>query len=350
MSHMKTRFALIGFGAWGRFHAQAIAENPAAELAVIATPSPASQQAAREQFPAADVVGDWRAAIARDDLEVVDVVVPSFLHHEIGRAALIAGKHLLLEKPMTLTIADCDDLIATAVRHDRLLAVGHELRLSSLWGEVKRLIDAGTIGEPQYALIELSRHPYRQGAGGWRYDIHRVGNWVLEEPIHFFDLARWYLQAAGEPVRVFATANSRQPGHPELQDNFSAIVHFSRGGYAVVSQTLSAFEHHQSAKISGTHGALWAGWSGAQDRTRHPTFFLKVFDGERLTDCTPTRITGEVFELADQIAALIAAVRTGHPLPARGDDGRWSVALCLAAQRSVDVGQPVELNEVLAAR
>ena len=51
----------------------------------------------------------------------------------------------------------------------------------------RMLIEDDYLGQPQYALVELSRNPYRPGADGWRYDISRVGNWILEEPIHFFD-------------------------------------------------------------------------------------------------------------------------------------------------------------------
>jgi myo-inositol 2-dehydrogenase / D-chiro-inositol 1-dehydrogenase len=183
--------------------------------------------------------------------------------------------------------------------------------------------------------------PYRLGADGWRYDINRVGNWVLEEPIHFFDLARWYFQSLGEPRSVYATANSRQVDHPELQDNFSAIVHFPRGAYAVVSQTLSAFEHHQTVKLTGTKGALWAAWSGAMDRTLHPTFSLRAFDGERVEVVPIEKITGEVFELEDQMAMMVEAIRDGRPLACTAEDGRWSVAMCLAAQRSVESGEAV---------
>src|SRR2546428_13914732 len=100
------------------------------------------------------------------------------------------------------------------------------------------MIGAGAGGEPLYAFIELWRKPYRLGAEGWRYDIHRVGNWILEEPIHFFDLARWYFQRHGNPVSVFASANAARAHHPELQDNFSALVNFTGGRYAVNSQTL----------------------------------------------------------------------------------------------------------------
>src|ERR1039457_6694004 len=227
------RFGLIGYGAWGRHHARAIAESGESELIAIAARSPANQSAAREKHPAAQIFSDYHELLARPNIDVADVVLPTDLHFEVGSAVLRAGKHLLLEKPMSANLAHCDELIKLAKEHHRLLAIGHEFRLSSLWGKVKVMIDAGAIGEPQYALIELWRNPYRQGAGGWRYDITRVGNWILEEPIHFFDLARWYFSSLGNPQSVYARANARRPEHPELQDKFSAIVNFSRGAYAV---------------------------------------------------------------------------------------------------------------------
>src|SRR3954471_2120070 len=150
-------FGLIGFGAWGRFHADAIVKTAGAELKSIAARSDTSRRAAEEAFPQAKAYSDYRELLARDDIDVVDIVVPSHLHHEIASAALRAGKHLLLEKPMALTLDQCDDLIRIAREKKRILAVGHELRLSSLWGKVKEMIDAGFVGDPLYALVELSR-------------------------------------------------------------------------------------------------------------------------------------------------------------------------------------------------
>jgi myo-inositol 2-dehydrogenase / D-chiro-inositol 1-dehydrogenase len=245
---------------------------------------------------------------------------------------------------MTLSVADCDALIALAKARGKLLAVGHELRLSSLWGKAKELIDAGAVGEPLYALIELWRRPYRLGSDGWRYDIRRVGNWVLEEPIHFFDLARWYFSAFGDPTSVYAAANGRQPGHPELHDNFSAVLKFPQGRYAVISQTLAAWEHHQTVKVTGTTGALWARWSGALDRTFQPTFSLQVQEGERVVDVPITKLNGEVYELVDQVEAVARAVRGQAPLHCQGTDGRWSVAMCLAAERSIELNAPVSFT------
>lgn len=347
MSEKAVRFGLVGFGAWGRHHAGAISVTEGADLVAIAARSESSVEAARQAFPKADVVSDYRELVSRPDLDIVDVVVPSHLHYDVATAVLNAGKHLLLEKPMGISLDQCDSMIRAAKDNKRMFAVGHELRLSSMWGKAKQMIDEGFIGKPMYALVELSRNPYRLGADGWRYDISRVGSWILEEPIHFFDLARWYLQGAGEPERIYAAANSRQPDHPELQDNFSAIMHFSGGAYAVVSQTLAAFEHHQTIKVTGTKGALWASWSGAMDRTRHPTFSLRAFDGQQVTTIEIEKPTGELFELEDQIARMVDAFRNDVPLHCTAEDGRWSVAMCLAAEASVKSGQVVQMSEYL---
>jgi myo-inositol 2-dehydrogenase/D-chiro-inositol 1-dehydrogenase len=335
------RCGLIGYGAWGSHHARVIASNPRARLAAIAARSEASCSRARQEHPACHVFADYRQLLQKEDLDAVAVVLPSHLHFEAAQSVLESGRHLLLEKPMCLTIGHCEELTALARQRKRVLAIGHEMRLSTLWGKVKQLIAAGALGDPLYALIELWRRPYRPGADGWRYDIDRVGNWILEEPIHFFDLARWYFQGAAEPVSVFARANAKRADHPELQDHFSSLVTFSGGRYAVISQCLGGWEHCQVVKISGTEGALWASWSGTMDRTFEPTFSLRIQRGDALEEMPILRPAGEVFELEDQFARFIEAIETGVPPAATGEDGCWSVRMCLKAQESVQCGMPV---------
>lgn len=337
---------LIGYGAWGSHHAQAIAKTRGARLVAIAAKSDATRAAAQAAFPTARIFSDYHQLLAEGGVEAVDVVLPSYLHFEVGSAVLSAGKHLLMEKPLALSLEHCRRLNELAKEQKRLLAVGHELRVSSLWGKAKQFIDEGFIGRPLYVLVELSRRPYRLGHEGWRYDIQRVGNWILEEPIHFLDLARWYLSSTGNPVSIYARANSKQADHPELQDNFSAIVNFSGGAYAVVTQTLAAFEHHQTAKITGTSGALWASWSGALDRTLHPTFSLRAFDGKEIRELKFDKPTGEVFELEDEMDMFVAAIRGSGPVAASGVDGQWSVGMCLAAQESIQRQAPVSLEHI----
>lgn len=339
----KVRFGLIGFGLFGAHHARAIARGSQTELVAIAVPSADRQAAAREEFPGTVVVGDYRDLLRLDSVEVVSVVAPNRLHGEIAEAALSADKHVLLEKPMGLSVESCDRLLAVAEERRRVLAIGHELRLSSLWGGVKQLIEQGVIGEPRHVLVELSRFPYRQGSAGWRYDLDQVGSWILEEPIHFFDLATWYLAGVGAPRGVYARGNSRQPEHPELTDNLTALVDFDGGAIATVTQTLSAFGHHQTAKVAGTAGTIWAWWSAADARSDRPTFGLKYGLGADVREVHFDKPTGELLELAEEIAAVARCVRHGGVPPCTGRDGRLSTALCLAAQRSLETGQRVEL-------
>ncbi|TDU81456.1 myo-inositol 2-dehydrogenase/D-chiro-inositol 1-dehydrogenase [Prosthecobacter fusiformis] len=341
------RFALAGFGAWGKLHAQSIAGNVDAHLVAIAAPSDASRAEAEALYPGVQIFADAAEMIAQAEFDILDIVTPSHTHREMAVAAMTRGKHVLLEKPMAITLEDCKAIVAAAKEHGVQLAVGHELRLSSQWGEIKKIIDSGRIGEPQYVLVELLRKPYRLGASGWRYDPHRVGSWVLEEPIHFFDLARWYLEGSGDPVELYAYGNSRDAERPGLFDNFSAMFKYANGSYAVVSQTLAAFEHHQTVKVSGTKGALWAGWSGALDRTLEPSYFLKVFDGENLEEVKLEKHSGEVFELREEIAQCVEMVRTGKPPVASGMDGLWSAGLCLVAEESIRQGKPLPVGEML---
>jgi myo-inositol 2-dehydrogenase / D-chiro-inositol 1-dehydrogenase len=336
-------FGLVGYGAWGSHHARVIAACSGARLAAIVDCDESRRSDALATHPQTAILADFRDLLDRPDIDVVSVALPSHLHRNVGCAALDAGKHVLMEKPMALHVADCQDLLTRARSRGLHLGVAHQFRFSALWGKVKELIDAGAIGDPHYALIELWRNPYRTGADGWRYDLHRVGDWVLEEPIHFFDLARWYFAAWGEPESVYGRANSIDPRRADLQDNFSAILNFPGGRYAVISQTLAAFEHHQVAKLTGSHGALWAAWSGAMDRTFHPTFFLKHFDGQNIHDVPIAGKPGEVYELADVVDDLVAAIRTNSPPRVTGEDGLKAVAMCLKAQESVAKQGPVTL-------
>lgn len=350
MSVRTINFGLVGFGAWGKLHARSIATTEGARLSAIIALTKETRKEAKALYPDVVVLSDYRDLMEDPELDIIDVVTPSHTHVEIATAALAAGKHVFLEKPMALTVEDCRGIMAMAMVKKKMLAIGHELRLSSQWGKVKRIIESGKIGTPQYVLVELSRKPYRQGANGWRYDLDRVGSWSLEEPIHFFDLARWYLSEHGDPSTIYATANSHDVLRSKLNDNFSAIMRYDSGAYAVVTQTLASFEHHQTVKVAGTKGAISASWSGAFDRTLDPKFSLTVFDGEKLEEVKIKNPSGEVYELNQEIAMCVRCVRDGTAPVASGEDGLWSVSLCLAAEVSARSGAVVSVAEFMAGK
>ena len=107
MSSGSVNFALVGFGAWGRFHAQSIAGTPGAKLSAIVAPSESSRTEAKKLHPDAKIFSDHRAMLAEVKPEAVDIVTPSHTHREVCTDALNAGAHVLLEKPMALSVADC---------------------------------------------------------------------------------------------------------------------------------------------------------------------------------------------------------------------------------------------------
>jgi myo-inositol 2-dehydrogenase/D-chiro-inositol 1-dehydrogenase len=334
---------LIGYGAWGKHHAAAIRDAPGLTLAGVACGGETSAAAAQRDLPGVPVHRDYRALLRDPSIEAVDIVTPNHLHAEMGVAALEAGKDVLLEKPMAVTVAECDQLIAAAERSGRVLSIGHELRLSTQWAAVKAMLDAGEIGEPLYALVSLFRYPYRPGAGGWRYAADRVGSWILEEPVHFFDFLMWYFEPLGDPTSVLAVGNSkgREPG---LSDNFSTILRFPRGVYAMITQTLAGFEHHHVVELVGTEGAIRTWWSATTARTLEPSHELKI-QRRGATACETLKIapSGELFELAEEIRQTAAAFRARRPIVS-GVEGRKRIVVCVEAERSLREGRELSLS------
>lgn len=337
---MTLRFGLIGYGLFGRHHAHAIAQAPGATLAAIACRTPETAEAARKDYPDAAVELDYRALLARRDIDAVDIVVPNDLHEEIGVAALEAAKDVLLEKPLAPTLAACDRLIETARRTGHVLSVGHELRLSEQWGAIKRLIDAGDLGDLRCVMFNLFRFPYRPGSGGWRQDSRRIGSWIMEELVHHFDLVLWYFTRWGDPVAVSAIGFARG-GDPALTEVLTATLRFPGGRYAVVTLTLAGFEYHLGCEVVGVEGALRAWWSGGLDRTREADFGLMVRRrGASAPVAVPLRVSGELFELEEQLRRTVEAFRERRPL-VPGAEARKAVAVCLAVEAALREGREI---------
>jgi myo-inositol 2-dehydrogenase/D-chiro-inositol 1-dehydrogenase len=343
MTPAPLRFGLVGYGLWGRHHARAITRAPGAALAAIACRTAETAEAARRDFPGVPVHRDYRALLEQGNLDVVDVVVPNDLHAEIGVAALEHGKDLLLEKPLAPTLAACDRLIEAARRTGRVLSVGHELRLSSQWGGIKALIDAGDVGDLQRAVMTLFRFPYRPGAGGWRHDGRRIGSWIMEELVHHFDLLLWYFAGSGDPVSIVATGSGRR-GDAAMVEHFACLLRFAGGRHGVVTFTLGAFEYHLVVEVAGTGGAARGWWSGTLDRTRQAAYELKVQRrGAAAPEILPLAPSGELAELEEQLRLAVAAFRERRPLVPAGE-ARKAVAVCLAAEASLREGREVGLD------
>ncbi|MGC9530028.1 MAG: Gfo/Idh/MocA family protein [Candidatus Bipolaricaulaceae bacterium] len=338
------RFGLLGFGDWAAWHARAIAELPETELSAVAERDPRRRGAAAREF-GVRTYADWEELLAEEEgVEVVDVVLPNYLHGQAATAALGAGKNVLVEKPLGLSVEECDQVLAALRRarsrgREPVLAVGFELRLSPVWGQVKRLVAVGEVGRLRATHLEVFRAAPQTGAGGWRLRPELVGSWLLDAPIHYFDLMRWYMADLGEPTRLHAAAAGG--GERALVENFAATVEF-RQGYAQLAYSVAGFGYAISARVMGDRGAIEARWERTPAGKGRGQVAVGAGDSWR-----EVPIEGEVDETLDvraEVRQVARAVRLGEPVAADGVAGRQAVCMCLAAERAMDRGLPVELT------
>jgi myo-inositol 2-dehydrogenase / D-chiro-inositol 1-dehydrogenase len=293
---------------------------------------------------------DFRDVIGMSDIDIVDVVTPNHMHAEVAVAALRAGKDVLLEKPMAISVSECDALLAAERATGRLVSVGHELRQSAQWGRIKKLIDDDAIGAPLFLNFSLFRNFYRSGAAGWRYDPARVGSWMLEEAVHYFDLTLWYFARHGDPVSVRAYGNARPGRHAGMHDNVTVVVRYASGAYATLNHCVAGFEHHVVLEIAGVDGAIRTHWSGAMDRDDHAGYDLRVqprgFAFERgVRECERLAIerSGEVFELTEQIRLTADGFKQRRALVS-ASEARKRVLLCIAAEQALREDREIGLS------
>ena len=321
-------------------HAQALAAIAGAELSAVFCHGDASAQAAQAALPGVRLFRSYGAMLAAAGFDAVTIAVPNDLHAAFAVAALRASFDVILEKPLGITLAECDAVLATAAATGRHVAVNHELRVSHQWGQVREIIAAGEIGRVTHQHFSLFRHPFRPGSRGWRHDKRRVGSWVLEELVHFIDLVLWNARENGPPARLLAQASSPSG----LADTVSVLLTWPDGSTALVTQCLAGFQHHTLLEVAGSAGAIRTWWAGASDRTASPDFALAIRRrGEASVEAIKVPRSGEIFELEESVRRALAGFRTGDltmPLA----DARASVALCLAIEQSIVDGGPAELE------
>jgi myo-inositol 2-dehydrogenase/D-chiro-inositol 1-dehydrogenase len=338
-------FGLVGAGRWAEVHRDAL-QSVGAQLNVVLVSSQESAERVRRDWGVAATT-DWDEFLAAGDkgaFEAAIIASPNYLHAEHAVRCLQAGRHVLVEKPMALDVAGCDAIIAAARQAGRVVAIGLEMRLFKLFERVRALIDEGAIGTPLHLRLDLWRRPYRAGAGGWKADPAKVGSSILEEPIHYLDLARWYLTPShGEPSALQAWATSRPDASSQWQ-NLDVGLRFGEAR-ALVTRSIAAWGHKVSLQLVGDAGALSATWAGSMDLDLEPRQQLTLLRGR---GTAPEEVhvpqSGHAFDLPRQTAAFIAALRSGSRPAATAADGRAAVALCLAVERSLRQGGAVLLG------
>ncbi|QDT17160.1 Gfo/Idh/MocA family protein [Alienimonas californiensis] len=359
------RTALVGCGKIGRTHALALTRLPESQFVGCC-----DADAARSAAFAAEFGGTAHASV--DDLlrsarpEALLIATPHPLHAAPAVAALEAGVHVLVEKPLAATVEDCDAMLDAADRGGATLGVVSQRRYYEPVVRMRRAIDAGKIGRPVLGLFLMYswRDPAYYRSDPWRgrwatKDGAGEGGGVLvNQSPHQLDLLQWFL---GEPEEV--TGYWANLNHPtvEVEDSAVAALRFRGGGLGSILTSLSQDPGiYTKVHVHGSNGAsvgvqtdtgasFVAGVSGIADPPLNDVWTIAGEQGEleafRRQDAAAfAAVDGTTHYHELNIADFLRAVRDGAQPPVTGAEGRTVVAMFQAIYESNRTGRSVRLH------
>jgi UDP-N-acetylglucosamine 3-dehydrogenase len=326
------RAGVAGLGMMGRNHVRVWPTVPGVELVAVADPEPAALEHVTRE---ASLRGyrDPAAMLAEESLDVVSVVAPTSLHLPIVLAALQAGTHVLVEKPIAATRDEAERMIAAARDAGRMLSVGHIERFNPAIRELRARLSAGELGRVfQVNATRLGPFPAR---------IRDVGV-VVDLAPHDLDIMRFLL--GSDPVRVYAETEQRI--HTEHEDMFVGVLKFANGAVGVLDINWLTPTKKRTVSVTGERGMYVVDYL-SQDLVLYPNpVDASVAEGRAVA-----REVARREPLLVELEAFAAAVRAGGPPPV--DPREAMVALLLAralvdaANRNVVISG-AELEAVLA--
>lgn len=333
---MKTiKCGVIGLGWFGEKHCEVLHDLPQAELHSVCTRRPDRLAEVAGRFGVAKSCTDYREVLANPDVDVVSVVTMWDQHVEPAVAALEAGKHVFLEKPMASTLEDCDRILAAAEKAPGKFMVGHICRFNPRYASAGAEIAAGNIGEI-VSIYSRRNLPMWVTAGV----LDKIGP-IIGDAVHDTDLMLWY---TGSPIRTAyaQTHRVRELKHPDIG---WTMYRFESGAIGVCETVWclpdsSPFQIDERMEIVGTTGSI-------QIHDTSPNLQIVTDDAVRFPDTTywPEIHGQRAGSLRDEWAYFLRCVaedREPDVLPP--SDSRAAVAACLAAEESARSGVVVELT------
>ncbi len=340
-THSKLRFAIVGAGAVAGHHLRALAEIPDAEVHTIFRRNAEKARQMAEEYGAAWTTR-YEDILADPQIDAVDIALPSGLHAEFGIRAAQAGKHVLVEKPIDVTLPKADALIQACEKNGVTLGVISQNRFTDDMLKLYDFLKSRKLGRLLQgdAYVKWYRPQSYYDSGVWR------GTWALDgggafmnQAIHFVDLL---LSVMGPAKEV--TAKTRTAAHQiEVEDQGIALLEFQSGALGSI-QASTAFYPGLPARleIHGTEGtAIFEGTELALFHVKNAPPFQK----EKVkTGGAAEPMAIPVTPFVRQFRDFIAAVREKRRPLVSGEEARRALALVLAIYESSRTGQSVELG------
>jgi UDP-N-acetyl-2-amino-2-deoxyglucuronate dehydrogenase len=337
-------FGIVGAGVIAQTHAQAIAALPNAHLTAVTDVRPAAARAFADAH-GCPAEPDLAALLARDDVEVVAVCVPSGLHAEVGVHAAAAGKHLVVEKPIDVTLAAADKLITAAQSAGVALTVISQHRFDPGLIELRRLLDEGTLGD--LVLGQASTKWYRTqeyyDSADWRGTNALDGGALLNQGVHYVDLLRWCMGPVTEVTAMSATSSHRM----EAEDTALALLRFTSGALGTIVASTAVYPGFaQQLELTGTNGTVIIEDGDIARLDLRTGGYGR--GGDRRQSAEPTAaadpaLTGAATHAA-QIAELLTAIEQGRPPEVTAQSARDTLEIVTAVYESARTGRPVLLT------
>jgi predicted dehydrogenase len=344
-------FAIVGCGMIARFHARALAEVPGARLAALVSRRAAgAKKMAGELGLDCDVYEDLGQALARPDVHVVIITTPSGAHMEPAVAAAAAGKHVVVEKPLEITLERCDRIIEACDRHHVQLCTIFPSRFADANIALHHAVGAGKFG--RITLGETTCKWWRPQSyydeGGWKgTQALDGGGALMNQAIHNVDLLLWMMGPARQVCGFAATLAHERI---EVEDTAVACLRFASGALGVIEATTSV--HPGLPKTIAVHGDRGTAvieqedvlrWDFApetdEDRALKRHFAQK--SGASGGSSNPAAISHTYH--ARQLADFVQALESGRKPLVDGREGRRAVEVILAIYQSAMTGRVVEL-------
>ena len=356
------RYAIIGSGMMGLEHIRNLVEMPDVRIVGVCDPHTASLEKARRALNRMEGVryfADHLEMLSQSQADVVVIATPNHTHFHIAKDILNSGKHVLIEKPLCITVSECQELQqieAETSAEERVIWVGLEYRYMAPTARLQQEIEKGTIGNVRMISMREHRYPFLEKVDDWNRFNANTGGTLVEKCCHFFDLM--CVLAKSTPVSVMASG-SQDVNHlaenyggrtPDILDNAYVIVNFENGvrGMLDLCMFAEASRNEQEICVVGDKGKIEAMISESIVRIGRRKNGYGSFQD------FPIELDKDVVQGFHHGASYVehrimqAAIRNGRKADIGLSEGLISVAIGQAAHMSIDQGRLVLISEVLA--
>ena len=255
------KYALIGCGRVSPNHIRAAVENGLEIVALCDLDAQKMEQAAQSLPGAVAFYTDYKQMLAESGAQVVAIATDSGTHAELALAAIAAGKHVLIEKPIALSMADARRIVKAAQESEVTVGVCHQNRFNLAVVQMRRALEAGRFGKLSHGAVTVrwnrSEDYYDQAA--WRGTWAQDGGTLMNQCIHGIDLLRWMM--GDEIAEVCGMTARRLHEHTECEDVGMAVIRFQNGALGTVEGTANVYPRDMEETLSlfGERGTVSLG-------------------------------------------------------------------------------------------